>query len=85
MSDDITDMIEADRNTHRDLVRASGLGLREETCRAVTFSPSPGTPGEGRGEGLSFLQNNRAARDTMKTLTLTLSRNTGRGNKRFVL
>src|SRR6185437_2279753 len=39
------------------------------------ISPSPGTPGEGRGEGF-FLVHGRA-------LTLTLSRSTGRGNQRI--
>src|SRR6185437_16979682 len=39
------------------------------------ISPSPGTPGEGRGEGL-FLVHGRA-------LTLTISRSTGRGNQRI--
>jgi hypothetical protein len=40
------------------------------------FTPSPGTPGEGGGEGLS--------RDWKKTLTPTLSRRTGRGRKSLI-
>jgi hypothetical protein len=45
---------------------------RQDEARGL-HSPSPGTPGEGRGEGLQ--------RRTPKALTLTLSRSTGRGNR----
>src|SRR5665213_3583985 len=48
------------------------------SVKAIAFSfltPSPGTPGEGWGEGLS-------SESREKALTLTLSRRTGRGNRK---
>ncbi len=42
--------------------------------------PSPGTPGEGRGEGL-LARITRFIGTEERTLTLTLSRSTGRGRK----
>jgi len=43
------------------------------------FSPSPGTPGEGRGEG--SVRNRESSSVFDRTLTLTLSRSTGRGDQ----
>jgi len=51
-------------------------GVRHFVALDGVSSPSPGTPGEGRGEGLLFLPPNE------RTLTLTLSRSTGRGLER---
>src|SRR6266550_3454454 len=43
------------------------------------LAPSPGTPGEGRGEGSSA--DDDVLDSPERTLTLTLSRCTGRGDK----
>src|SRR6185437_6552268 len=47
----------------------------DKTNAKPRISPSPGTPGEGRGEGLILFHG--------RALTLTLSRSTGRGNQYF--
>jgi very-short-patch-repair endonuclease len=49
-----------------------------ETNKLGRSTPSPGTPGEGRGEG--DFENQRLS-TSENTLTPTLSRNTGRGGK----
>src|ERR1700685_247273 len=49
---------------------------RLSTENEFRFTPSPGTPGEGGGEGI-YLEMRK------KTLTLSLSRRTGRGEKEW--
>src|SRR5688572_26950196 len=58
--------------------REGARGIRAGVC-SCCLTPSPGTPGEGRGEGSLRLTINCPCN---RTITLTFSRNTGRGDRR---
>jgi hypothetical protein len=65
------------------LLVLAGLGMFPWPERWRGIAPSPGTPGEGRGEG-DFRQPDppdTSVPDQKITLTLTLSRSTGRGDE----
>ena len=59
----------------------SGTILAVCCIAATVFTPSPGTPGEGRGEGSCKTREIADSRPSQETLTLALSRNTGRGDE----
>src|SRR5687768_6155523 len=58
--------------------------MAEDPWRANQYPPSPGTPGEGGGEGSSSGISDLRFQ-MQKTLTPTLSRRTGRGGKTALL
>src|SRR5687767_8449562 len=68
------------RRAHRRRSSASG----ERAIASASATPSPGTPGEGRGEGLlsPLRECTRSWKLEREDLTPTLSRSSGRGGKR---